>query len=83
MSQNTSVTVGGRFAAFIEAQVNQGRYSNANEVVDAALRLLEEREANLAAVRQALVAGEESGASTRSVADIWSAVQARSSTPRG
>lgn len=83
MSQSTSVTVGGHFAAFIEAQVNEGHHGSASEVVGSGLRLLEEREASLAAARQSLAAGEESGASTRLAADIWPAVRAGLSAPGG
>ncbi|HEY0524021.1 MAG TPA: type II toxin-antitoxin system ParD family antitoxin [Stellaceae bacterium] len=39
-----SFAVGERFGAFIDAQVRNGRYSNASEVVRDALRLLESQE---------------------------------------
>ncbi len=77
MDKNTSVTVGDHFLGFTEGQVSDGRYGNASEVVRAGLRLLEEREASLAALRRALIEGEESGVSERSVSDIWAAVKAR------
>jgi antitoxin ParD1/3/4 len=64
MSKNTSFSLGEHFASFVEAQVGQGRYSNASEVVRAGLRLLEEQEARLSALRAALIDGEQSGAST-------------------
>jgi antitoxin ParD1/3/4 len=63
MSKNTSFSLGDHFSAFIEAQVAQGRYGSASDVVRASLRLLEEQEARLTALRSALVAGEESGPS--------------------
>jgi len=62
MSKNTSFSLGEHFSAFVEEQIAQGRYSNASEVVRAGLRLLEEHEAKLAALRAALVEGEQSGA---------------------
>jgi antitoxin ParD1/3/4 len=70
-TKNTSFSVGKHFVSFIEAQVEQGRYASASEVVRAGLRLLEEREAHLAALRAALVEGEESGISEDSVMDVW------------
>jgi antitoxin ParD1/3/4 len=61
MSHNTSFSLGGHFADFIEEQVARGRYGNASDVVRAGLRLLEEREAALDALRTALAVGEASG----------------------
>ena len=59
--KNTSVSLGDHFQAFIEGQVAEGRYGSASEVVRAGLRLLENQEAKLTALRAALKAGEESG----------------------
>jgi antitoxin ParD1/3/4 len=62
--KNTFFSIGVHFMGFVDAQVREGRYSNASDVIRAALRLLEEREAQLAALRATLIEGEESGKST-------------------
>ena len=64
MSKNTSFSLGDHFSRFIEAQLVDGRYGSASDVVRAGLRLLEEQEVKLAALRAALVEGENSGPAT-------------------
>lgn len=64
MTKNTSFTIGDHFVSFVEEQIAAGRYRSASDVVRAALRLLEEQETRLAALRAALIEGEMSGAST-------------------
>jgi antitoxin ParD1/3/4 len=64
MPKNTSIVIGERLAEFVESQVAEGRYGSASDVVRAGLRLLEEQETRLAALRAALIEGEESGAAT-------------------
>ncbi|PZR34962.1 type II toxin-antitoxin system ParD family antitoxin [Caulobacter segnis] len=61
MSKNTSIVLSEHFQAFIAEQVEEGRYGSASEVVRAGLRLLENQEAKLAALRHALKEGWESG----------------------
>jgi antitoxin ParD1/3/4 len=61
MGRNTSVILSDHFNRFIEEQVGAGHYGSASEVVRAGLRLLEERETRLEALRRALIEGEESG----------------------
>ena len=63
MGKNTSISLGDHFTTFIETEVAKGRYASTSEVVRAGLRLLEEREARLEALRSALIEGEESGPS--------------------
>ena len=64
MSETIPFNIGEHFSNFIDEQVKEGRYSSAGDVVRAGLRLLEEQEAKLAALRAALTEGEQSGAST-------------------
>lgn len=61
MARNTSVSLGDHFASFIDAQVKEGRYGSASDVMRAGLRLLEEHEAKVKALQDALIAGEQSG----------------------
>jgi antitoxin ParD1/3/4 len=62
-----SFALGEHFEAFIESQVQGGRYNNASEVVRDALRLLEDqeklREIRLAALRRSAEEGRLSGLS--------------------
>ena len=61
MAHNTSVSLGDHFAGFINERLNTGRYNSASDVVRAGLRLLEEHEASIDALRNALIEGEQSG----------------------
>jgi antitoxin ParD1/3/4 len=61
MAKNTSVSLGDHFEAFVDERVKAGRYASASDAVRAGLRLLEQEETRLEALRAALIKGEESG----------------------
>ena len=61
MGQNTSISLDEHFSDFLSREVASGRFRSASEVVRAGLRLLEDQETQMAALRAALVAGENSG----------------------
>ena len=51
MPRNTSVSLGDHFTTFIDTEVKSGRYGSASEVVRAGLRLLQEHEAKVKALK--------------------------------
>ena len=61
MSRNTSISIGDYFDNFIQNRISTGRFKNASEVVRAGLRLLEEEENRIIALREAIQEGIESG----------------------
>lgn len=71
MGRNTSFSLDQHYCDFIDREVTAGRYRSASEVVRAALRLLEDRETQLRALREALDVGERSGESTPFDADAF------------
>ena len=61
MNRNTSISIGNYFDTFIQSRISAGRYKNASEVVRAGLRLLEEEESKMIALREAIQEGMKSG----------------------
>jgi len=61
MAKNTSVELGDEIAGFIKGQVSAGRYGSASEVIRAGLRLLQDEEIRISALRSSLIEGEKSG----------------------
>ena len=61
MSKNTSISLGNHFDKFVQSRIADGRFNNASEVIRAGLRLLEEEESKVIALKQAIQEGIESG----------------------
>ena len=61
MARTVTVSLGPHYEEFIKQNIAGGRYNNVSEVIRAALRRLEEDETRLAALRAALIEGENSG----------------------
>ena len=60
MSKNTSISLGDHFESFISKKVGTGRYHSASEVIREGLRLMEQEEKKIEALRSALEIGENS-----------------------
>lgn len=59
--KNTSISLGNYFDEFVQTQVSTGRYKNVSEVIRAGLRLLENEESKVIALKNAIQEGIESG----------------------
>ena len=58
--KNTSISLGNYFDQFVSGQVSAGRYKNVSEVIRAGLRLLEDEESKVVALRAAIQKGLDS-----------------------
>ena len=61
MGRNTSVDIGDELSEFVAGGLQTGRYGSASEMVRAGLRLLQDQETKMAALRLAIKEGLESG----------------------
>jgi antitoxin ParD1/3/4 len=61
MTKNTSIVLGKEQEGFIQAQIKKGRFGSASEAMRAGIRLLEEQELKVEALRAAIIKGEMSG----------------------
>jgi antitoxin ParD1/3/4 len=52
--KNTSISLGNYFDNFVSSQVSVGRFKNVSEVIRAGLRLLEDEEGKVIALRKAI-----------------------------
>ncbi len=71
-----NVSLGERWEKFVEAGVKGGRYGSASEVVREGLRLVEEREARLTALRETLDRSLAAGGDNSDL-DLEAALDAR------
>lgn len=55
--KNTSISLGNYFDQFVSSQVSAGRYKNVSEVIRAGLRLLENEENKVIALKNAIQKG--------------------------
>jgi antitoxin ParD1/3/4 len=75
MARTTSVTIGPQLDEFVGKLIESGRYGSTSEVVRSALRLLERQENQMEALRNAVIAGEQSGESDLSLHEIATQVK--------
>jgi antitoxin ParD1/3/4 len=61
MGKNTYISLGDHFEDFLADKISTGRFKNASEVIRAGLRLLEEEETKMVALKNAVEEGFESG----------------------
>ncbi len=61
MPRNASVTLGTHFDSFVDAQIHSGMFCSRSEVIRAGLALLEDSQAKVNALRQAITTGLQSG----------------------
>ncbi|MDI7776031.1 type II toxin-antitoxin system ParD family antitoxin [Asticcacaulis sp. EMRT-3] len=61
MTKPVSLNLDDHAAAFMAGQVDAGRFASPSDVINAGLRLLEDHESKVKALREALDVGEASG----------------------
>ena len=61
MNKNTSISLGNHFEEFVHDRISEGRFKNVSEVIRAGLRLLEEEESKVIALKNAIQEGIDSG----------------------
>ena len=61
MNKAVHITLDEPFGSFVDGEVESGRFSSPEAVVEAGLRLLEEEQAKLEKLRELLIEGERSG----------------------
>jgi antitoxin ParD1/3/4 len=61
MNKSTSISLGKYFDQFVQSRISEGRFKNVSEVIRAGLRLLEEEENKVIALKKAIQEGIDSG----------------------
>ena len=57
MNKNISISLGNYFDNFVQSSISEGRFKNVSEVIRAGLRLLEEEESKVIALKNAIQEG--------------------------
>lgn len=82
-----SISVTDKQDEWIKAQIASGHFGNESEVVRELIRERQLREGetpeHIEAIREALLKGEQSGVSKKSVDEIWAEARARRKAGRG
>ncbi len=61
MNRNTTKTRGNNFEQFVKSSISKERFKKVSEVIRAGLRLLEEEESKVIALKKAIQEGIDSG----------------------
>ena len=75
MSRTMSVTLGSQLNNLVSSLLDSGRYDSTSEIMRSALKLLEQQESQLEALKQAVDAGRQSGVSKLSLDEIANQVK--------
>jgi antitoxin ParD1/3/4 len=61
MKKNTSISLGEYVESFVQRSISKNRFNNASEVIRVGLRLLEEEESNVLALKASIQEGVDRG----------------------
>jgi antitoxin ParD1/3/4 len=75
MPRNASVTLGPHYEAFVDSQVSNSGFCSRSEVIRAGLSLLEEHQAKVTALKQAITMGLNSESVECSYADFMAELE--------
>lgn len=75
-----SITLTEQQDQWIKSQVENGRYGNESEVLRDLIRRAQDRQHSLGHLRQALLAGEESGISSKTAREVLAQARERHGT---